>query len=304
MPIIERGPWRLQYFEHICCPESVDIPTDDPDCYALFPAHRWVYNKLSICETQQLPHAPHGISPSAFPVFSKPIYNLNDMGAGSRVMHNVEEYQRHLQPGHMWMVRLQGEHVSSDAAIIKGQAQWWRHTVGKAAGDGTFDYWTVLADSRPAIEAYCGAWLAEHLYNYTGMVNVETIGGRIIEMHLRFSDQWPDLYGEGWLEAVVQLYAKGEWDFSRVALPEAYSVVLFGPHGRHYQPPPPALVEAIKAQPHISSVQITFYPDKPPQAHAMPPGGFRLAVINCFELKAGQRARAMLAEHFLGASRA
>ena len=32
---------------------------------------------------------------------------------------------------------------------------------------------------------------------YTGMVNFETIGGRIIEAHLRFADQWPDLYGGG-----------------------------------------------------------------------------------------------------------
>ena len=27
------------------------------------------------------------------------------------------------------------------------------------------------------------------------MINLETIGGRIIEVHLRFADQWPDLYG-------------------------------------------------------------------------------------------------------------
>jgi hypothetical protein len=30
------------------------------------------------------------------------------------------------------------------------------------------------------------------------MVNLETIGGRIIEVHLRFADQWPDLYGARW----------------------------------------------------------------------------------------------------------
>jgi hypothetical protein len=48
-----------------------------------------------------------------------------------------------------------------------------------------------------------------HLGGYTGMLNVETIGGTIIEAHLRFADQWPDLYGAGWVEAVVGLYEHG-----------------------------------------------------------------------------------------------
>ena len=40
-------------------------------------------------------------------------------------------------------------------------------------------------------------WVARNLAGYTGMANLETIGGRIIEVHLRFTDQWPDLYGSG-----------------------------------------------------------------------------------------------------------
>jgi hypothetical protein len=48
----------------------------------------------------------------------------------------------------------------------------------------------------------------------------------------------------------------------------------------------------------VSSVQITFFPDRPPHAHVMPPGGFRLAVINsgCFE--AALRLRARMARDF------
>ena len=41
---------------------------------------------------------------------------------------------------------------------------------------------------------------------YSGAVNIETIGGKIIELHLRFADQWRDLYGTGWLDAIVDLY--------------------------------------------------------------------------------------------------
>jgi hypothetical protein len=40
------------------------------------------------------------------------------------------------------------------------------------------------------------------------MLNLETIGGKIIEVQLRFADQWPDLYGKAFLEEVVKLYSK------------------------------------------------------------------------------------------------
>src|SRR5262245_735509 len=82
VPIIEPDPWRTQYFTGVACAEDVVIPTDDTDSYLLYPAERWIYNKLLICETQGLEHGPHGIVPEHFPVFSKPIYNLRGMGTG------------------------------------------------------------------------------------------------------------------------------------------------------------------------------------------------------------------------------
>ena len=73
------------------------------------------------------------------------------------------------------------------------------------------------------------------------MLNLETIGGTIIEAHLRFADQWPDLYGPGWVDALVGLYENGDWDFYDDDRSEGYSVVLFGPNGRRYRHPPQAL---------------------------------------------------------------
>ncbi len=138
------------------------------------------------------------------------------------------------------------------------------------------------------------------LAGYSGMLNLETIGETIIEAHLRFADQWPDLYGPGWVDAVVGLYENGDWDFADDDRSEGYSVVLFGPNGRRYRHPPPALLDDIKRMPGVTSVQITFHEDRAPEAHAMPPGGFRLAIVNGFDLRAGMAARERLREHFLG----
>lgn len=297
MPIVEADPWREQYFAEVACPDDVVIPTDDVLAYRLHPDHRWVYDKLRICETQEIEHAPHGVEPEAFPVFSKPIYNLRGMGTGGRLVPSLEAFRRIQQPGHLWMEALTGEHVSSDAAVVEGETRWWRHARGHEKGGGTFDYWTVEGGGRHELERYCGDWIRRHLPNYTGAMNLETIGGRIIEVHLRFADQWVDLYGRGWLEALVELYTAGRWDYEDPDRRTGYSVVLFGGHGVRFRVDPD-VVERVRRRPRVSSVQITFHPDRELATHAMPPGGFRLAIVNCWELDAGLEARRELAEMF------
>ena len=301
MPIIERDPWREQYFEGVECPDDVVIPTDDEHAYALYPEQRWIYNKLLVCDSQGIAAAPHGVPPPSFPVFSKPIYNMHGMGVGGMVVHDEEEHAQHINAGHMWMELMQGEHVSIDAVLVGGEAQWWRHTVGQSVGNGVFDYWTVQAEERPELERYCGDWLRRNLRGYSGAVNIETIGGRIIEAHLRFADQWPDLYGEGWLAAIVDLYRRRRWRYADEHRREGYSVVLFGAHGVQYRRPPQPLLDEILARPGVSSVQVTFHPELAPELHAMPPGGFRLAIINCWDLEVGLRAREDLALTFWSA---
>ncbi|MBI3981448.1 MAG: hypothetical protein HY337_00950 [Gemmatimonadetes bacterium] len=297
MPIIECDPWREQYFRDVPCPPDVIVPTDDMEAYRLFPQHRWVYNKLRLCETQGIEHAPHGIRPTQFPVFSKPIYNLNGMGVGIGVMWNAEDYDRMITPGHLWMALLAGEHVSSDVALVDGNPVWWKHAEGVPLADGAFDRWIIEAGCRPDLEASVGAWLREHMAGYTGMVNMETIGGRMIECHLRLADQWVDLHGPGWVESVVELYTTGRWRFDDGGRRTGHSVVLFGDHGYWYRVDE-NLVESQRHRPGISSIQITFHPDRLPERHAMPPGGFRVAVVNCWDLEAGFAARATLAQAF------
>src|SRR5215467_15512525 len=86
MPICEADPWRMQYFEHAACPADLNIPTEDADAWSWYPAHRWVYDKIAVAESQGIACAPHGVPPLVYPVFSKPIVNLKGMGIESRVL--------------------------------------------------------------------------------------------------------------------------------------------------------------------------------------------------------------------------
>jgi hypothetical protein len=296
MPICEADPWRLQYFSHVTT--AAKIPTEDSDAWQWYPAQRWIYNKLAVALGQGLDAGPHGTPPPRFPVFSKPIVNLKGMGVGSRVLKSQADYDTHYAPGYFWMTLLEGRHVSSDVAVVHGEPRWWRHVTGKPAGEGTFDYWIIHAEPDAGIEEPCGAWIEKNLSGYTGMLNLETIGGTIIEAHLRFADQWPDLYGPGWVDALVELYERGDWNFSDDDRAEGYSAVLFGPHGHRYRHPLAAAVGEVKRMPGVTSVQITFHEDRAPESHAMPPGGFRLAIVNGFDLQATLAARTRLRECF------
>jgi hypothetical protein len=298
MPVCERDPWRFQFFSAVECPDDVLIPTDDPDAWIWYPEHRWVYNKLKIAESQGLDCGPHGVMPERYPVFSKPMMNLKGMGIGSCVIEQSSDFDHHYQPGHMWMPLLEGAHVSTDCAVENGSAKWICHATGVPWNNGMFKYWTIHAAAMPSLDAYLSDWIGRHMKKYTGMMNFETIGGRIIETHLRFADQWCDLYGDGWVEALVRLYQHGTWQFEERRREDGYSVPLFARHGAGFKHPSAALQAKVRAMPHVTSLQITFHQAKDPADHPMPPGGFRLGIVNCTNLAAGQSARRELAKAF------
>ena len=298
MPICEADPWRLQYFEQANCPPDVFIPTEDSDAWLWYPEHRWVYDKIAVAQSQGLDAAPHGVPPPRFPVFSKPITNLKGMGIGSRILTTAAEYEANVTAGHMWMPLLEGRHVSSDVAVVDGEPHWWRHVTGAPSGEGTFDHWTVHAARDAEVESYCGAWIRRHLARYSGILNIETIGGRMIEVHLRMSDQWPDLYGAGWVDAVVRLYQSHDGTFrTRTAATASASFSL-----SRMVP-----IIAIRRRPwsNVCGACRGFRACRSPSTrtrtpghHAMPPGGFRLAVVNAWNLAAGQAGRDVLRRDF------
>ena len=121
MPIHESDPWRQQYFKDVRCPPELHIPTDDSLAFALNPRHRWVYDKLLIAQSQGLTCGLPEVPPIRYPAFCKPITNLSGMGVGSHELRGPQEFRRYCKPGHFWMQRLTGAHVSTDWAVVRGE---------------------------------------------------------------------------------------------------------------------------------------------------------------------------------------
>lgn len=300
MPFHVRDPWRKQYFDGVSCPPDIHIPIDDIDCWEWYPEYRYIYDKLHVARSQGVASGLADDMPGAFPVFAKPRINLKGMGLGSRVIGDVETFRAHMTPGMMWMENFTGPHVSTDCAVVKGEVRWIRHAEGIPSSEGMFRYWTIHGMEDPALGQYLADWIARELPRYTGMINIETIGGRIIEAQIRFADQWCDLYGRYWFKAVVALYGEGRWPLVEETVQRGYSVPLFARHG-HVPPHPPEEVQAaIRAMPNVSSLQITYHPQQPGEAHPMPPGGFRLGIVNGWDLPDLFSARRALAAAFPG----
>ncbi len=299
MPICERDPWRYQFFEGVACPADVNVPTDDLDVFEWCPQFRWVYEKLKIAESQGLSCGTRNQWPAKFPVFAKPNINLRGMGLDSGVVATAAEFEA-LPEGHMWMPYFKGEHISTDCAIVRGEVKWMRHALGFPWHRGMFTHWVIENTQRPELNQFLSSWSKQHLADYTGMMNFETIDGHIIETHLRFADQWCDIYGKPWIDAVVNLYADGVWALKHEQQRAGYSIPLFLKHGGVPPHPPEKLQKLIRAAPHISSLQITYYESRSDKSHPMPPGGFRLGLINSYDYKAGLAARDLLATGFAG----
>jgi hypothetical protein len=96
----------------------------------------------------------------------------------------------------------------------------------------------------------------------------------------------------------VKLNQHGIWSLREEHRRLGFSVPLFARHGAVPPHPPQGAQYSVRAMKDAASLQITFHESKPGDQHPMPPGGFRLALVNCWSLKAGFAARKEIARAF------
>ncbi|KAJ5657844.1 uncharacterized protein N7484_001493 [Penicillium longicatenatum] len=284
MPIHFYPPPRKKFFDSAHCPPECVIPTCDTQAYQLHPRFRWIYNKLTVAELQGIKCGPHATEPDAdlYPIFSKPLLSLWGMGTGARIIKTREEYWGSIEPGHMWCTLLTGTHYSTDIAVVAGKPGWFSHTIGVPGTMQTFDYWEVNATDKDNVQRNLVAFIEAHLGEYTGMLNVESIGGKIIEIHLRFTSQWPDLYGCWFFSSLANLYCGKGWTGPQTSGETAYSVPLFDDEKYAYLSPSiqRCTLQEMKKVFHLSSLVVDYDPTVPLESWPKPKGGFRVLTIN------------------------
>jgi len=205
------------------------IPTSDDVAWIVNPEYNWVYNKLAVALSQNIPSGPIGVEPTEYPVIVKPITNLAGGGVGATVCHNKEQYSKimHLA-GYFWSRFHLGTHYSIDVIVLNGEIKLDITFVGEKLQLGLFDYWYLTKSNLSTIH-YLQEWITKYTPRYSGCMNFEVIDGVIIEVHLRFGDL--DRIGDTeLLEAIHVLYNANKWTYNNTLPTEFYIAALFGQH--------------------------------------------------------------------------
>lgn len=250
-----------------------DVAVNDRAAWRLNPSHRQVYDRLDLALDAGLRAAPCGLPPAdygiapATEVFVKPIINLSGMALGARALRADAVPN---EPGSFWCEQLTGEQSSSDCLVEQGEVRWFAHTLASTERDGARPlYWEVGA-RLPHIEPILRSLVRHHLSGYTGLCNIELIGGQPVEMHLRGSNGFFDFYGPAFFHAWVAL-VDGQGFAPPPPIPGGYVISVFGAGE-----PDPAAVQAARAQ------GITVAPDQ--YTHD------RIAILRTQDLRAGLMA--------------
>ena len=282
-------PRSLVFYKNLKVPDGIIIPTTDEGAWEHFKEFRDIYNKINVAMSQNIACAPMGIVPENFPVFMKPILNLHGMGLGSKILSSLEDYEneKHLS-GYFWMEYLQGEHLSHDFIVSNGKIVFCITFKGYPFDQGMFDYWETTEIPKNLFH-YIDSWLQKNLSKYSGCVNIETIGNKIIECHLRMGDI--DRLGSlELMQNIINVYYGQKWKFN-TKIPKFYLFILWGKQNFKYS------IDRNIADGICK--QLTCYDlDDPKLAHQNPPGGARIAVLCSYNKQDCIKARYKLYENF------
>ena len=150
----------------------------------------WIFDKLIIARKQSILSAPAGIPvPESAEYIVRPITNIRMMGRGARRIWIQAGDDEPVPDGYFWSEVLEGPHVSVD--------YHWGEQALSVQGfrtDATrldrFSRWCKVDVDMPLPDMLHG------LEDHAEWINVEYIGDKIIEVHLRLNDDFANHDGD------------------------------------------------------------------------------------------------------------
>lgn len=269
------------------------IPINDLDAYTNNPKFRGIYNRLELAEWQGLPCGPMPLEPNPddFPIIIKPIINLYGLSLNCYKVNNLDEFydQYWLNTG-FWMKYLEGPSTSTDVILKDGKIVWSCTFKGYIGDEpGVYSHWKLKKQNYrlPKTER---RFIKEKLAGYTGIVNIESIQGHIIESHLRMGDL-DHIVEMNALRALVKFYQTDglEWDLDDTSFKpcKVYLVPVF------LKPDEEFILEEKEVKLNAIGC-ISYQIDTGTTAH--PPTKRRVVLLTCSQLDLGFQARDRILE--------
>jgi hypothetical protein len=206
MPFLTPGKWELNKFVNYqkSIPNTI-IPLYDLDVYHHFQQQHWLFNRLYICESLGYLCAPHGIVPQTFPVFSRPIYNIDCDYFDCDIWKSIDDVK--FKPGYFWFSHFNGDYIRTDTLILNNEILWSASVKATLNEDGRFMMWETLPNlsikNFPSIINF----VERKVYrSYYGAMSFNTINGNIIDVQSRITTQFLDFYPNKIYDALIKLY--------------------------------------------------------------------------------------------------
>ena len=150
----------------------------DAEAWQRYPHLRWLYDRLQLSLALGYECGPAGtLPPRPGAWFVKPIINLNGMGVGAYARHYDGGPIFPVRPGSFWMPYFTGRHLSID--FMRTPAGWEFELTVECIyrNNRPYEWRKVDAPELPDLSIIDAIDIA--------CVNIELIGSRLIEVHLR-----------------------------------------------------------------------------------------------------------------------
>lgn len=268
----------INYFCHK--PPKFKIALVDYESYEYYINFRHLYNKLIISKSQQIPSGHMSETPLLFPVIVRPKINLDGMGKEARLVSNLSEFNQ-IKSNHLfWVTKLKGNHYSVDIFINSYGILGTICFQGYPGSNFTFKYWEYKSTYR--LPKSITMWIQKYLNNFKGVFNLEIIGDKIIECHLRMGDiiffQCPQL-----MQKVIDCHLDKRIYLD--ALPKLFLIPIFVSKNKFYHLKKTDIWKAVNESNSRSSLK--HYKIDSPSKLSNPPGGNRICICSFDSLSKG-----------------
>jgi len=214
--IDELDRWEAKYIYNL--PGYQNLAWSDKEAFYRYPKWNHIYDKLVLSKFTGVTTFDLELEfPSMFPVVVKPRRNFEGLSKNCYIASSADEVEDFA--GYIAQELLDGYQCTTDYVLREGVIIDQFSFVTHKNNYGEIKCFS----STPFSPNDVSAKIRVMFQGYTGVLNVESINGRIIEIHLRPSLQFYDVCG-GLIEQLPTFYDKGIWD--KVNFEQTYSRVF------------------------------------------------------------------------------
>lgn len=276
---------KSNMLSYICnSPENL-ISTDDFESFDKYPQYNFVYNKEWVAHSQGIENRV-----PKYPVIVRPRINLKGMGVGAHYVYNIKELNK-IPKDYFWSNLYHGDHISVD--IFINRENGIQDTIAFKGIPGklfTFKHWESMPYYQLPI--HIKKWILRYLTGYNGIINLEIIGDKIIECHLRMGDL-NYFQDKNLMKCVIDCY-QGK-SITLPKLNKIYLVPVFAKKGDYKKLKKEEIYYAVR---QFNSQHVLNYLIDPNVEDADPAGGTRVCNFTVSNLKTGQKIRDFIHKNY------